>query len=82
MSPVSILRASRAHWFAQEAEASTMLELYLNNPVGVPSHPDLMKEINDAVCKLACARENIKTIEDLLAQVEGQLKKPAQSQGS
>ena len=73
MSPMSILKASLAHWHAEEAEASAVLEMYLNNVVGVPSHPDLMKDFNSYVCRLSSARENIQTVESFISQVEMQL---------
>lgn len=40
-----ILEAALARFESQEAEAIAILSVYLNNPVGVGEHPDIVDEV-------------------------------------
>ena len=58
-----LLNASYVHWKAKEAEATALLDVYLNKSAGIADHPGLLEEVNAAVEMLSQARENMTTID-------------------
>tara|TARA_A100000172_G_scaffold52496_1_gene33209 strand:- start:732 stop:965 length:234 start_codon:yes stop_codon:yes gene_type:complete len=58
-----LVRASLAKFEADRQEAITVIELYLNNPVGVPEHSSIVNEITTAISRLADAEDAIAAIE-------------------
>lgn len=58
-----LVRASLAKFEADRQEAITVIELYLNNPVGVPEHSSIVSELTTAITRLADAEEAIAAIE-------------------
>ena len=44
------------------AEAKANIEIYMNNPVGIGEHPDVLDAINSQVLKIATAEENIQVL--------------------
>ena len=67
-----LLNASYVHWKAKEAEATALLDVYLNKTSGVADHPGLLEEVNAAVEMLSQARENMATIDIILDNQSGQ----------
>jgi len=65
-----IINAALAKLEAERAEALAILHLYLNTPVGVPSHSDIIKEIIDATQKLSGADSTISTLQQLVSAPE------------
>lgn len=57
-----LLQAALSHYEAQRDEALAVLEVYLNNPVGIGEHSNLLDEIKEWTHKLAEAEENISTL--------------------
>lgn len=45
------------------AEAKANIEIYMNNPVGIGEHPDVIDAINSQVLKIASAEENIQVLQ-------------------
>lgn len=45
------------------AEAKANIEIYMNNPVGIGEHPDVLDAINSQVLKIATAEENIQVLQ-------------------
>ena len=45
------------------AEAKANIENYMNNPVGIGEHPDVLDAINSQVLKIATAEENIQVLQ-------------------
>ena len=45
------------------ADAKANLEIYMNNPVGIGEHPDVLDAINSQVLKIASAEENIQVLQ-------------------
>tara|TARA_Y100000741_G_scaffold337763_1_gene297344 strand:+ start:432 stop:647 length:216 start_codon:yes stop_codon:yes gene_type:complete len=45
------------------AEAKANIEIYMNNPVGIGEHPDVLDAINSQVLKIASAEENIQVLQ-------------------
>ena len=57
-----LLKAALSHYEAQRDEALAVLEVYLNNSVGIGEHSGLIDEIKSWTEKLTEAEENMATI--------------------
>ena len=57
-----LLVAAISHYEAQRDEALATLDIYLNNPVGIGEHSNILKEVVDWTEKLTEAEENIETL--------------------
>tara|TARA_Y100000310_G_scaffold243255_1_gene247714 strand:+ start:173 stop:391 length:219 start_codon:yes stop_codon:yes gene_type:complete len=57
--------AARQHFEAEKAQALINLKVYLQNPVGVSDHPNLVKEIIELIRKIAEANDCIATLESI-----------------
>ena len=60
----AILKALRARYEAEIAEADATINIYLNNSVGIGEHPQHIDEINKQVEKIANAKEKIDVLEE------------------
>ena len=58
----NFLQAALSHYEAQRDEALAVLEVYLNNSVGIGEHSGLIDEVKTWTEKLTEAEENIETI--------------------
>jgi len=56
------LDAARKHYEGIAAEAEVTINVYLNNPVGIGEHPQIMEELRAQIEKLGEARDAIDTI--------------------
>jgi hypothetical protein len=56
------LEAAKKHYEAIAAEAEVIIDLYLNNSVGIGEHPGVMEELRKQIEKLGEARDGIDTI--------------------
>ena len=56
------LDAARKHYEGIAAEAEVTIDVYLNNPVGIGEHPQIMEELRAQIEKLGEARDAIDTI--------------------
>ena len=71
MMAEQLVRATLARFEADRQEAIAVIELYLNHPVGVAEHPNVIEEISTAIARLADADEAIAAIErNFLSQQE------------
>ena len=61
-----LYNAALSHFKSQESEAMAMLDIYFNKSVGIPEHSNHLKEINTWIQNLTNARENIKTLEEMI----------------
>ena len=59
------LEAAKKYYEGIAAEAEVIIDLYLNNSVGIGEHPDIMGELRSQISKLSEAREGIDTITTL-----------------
>ena len=59
-----LLKAALSKYEAQRDEALAVLEVYLNNPVGIGEHSNLLNEILEWTQKLTEAEENISTLKN------------------
>ena len=58
-----MLRAAKAQFFATREASEAQLTVYLNSPVGVGSHPDLVSEVVKLVKSIDEANGCIDTID-------------------
>lgn len=58
-----LVRASLAKFEADRQEAIAIIELYLNHPMGVAEHPNVVTELTTAFVRLAEAEEAIGAVE-------------------
>tara|TARA_R110000824_G_scaffold346459_1_gene533309 strand:+ start:273 stop:485 length:213 start_codon:yes stop_codon:yes gene_type:complete len=54
-----LLKALISHYEAQKNEALAVINLYLNNPVGIGDHSNILDELKSWTTKLSEAQENI-----------------------
>ena len=57
-----LIKAALSQYEAQRDEALAVLDVYLNNSVGIGDHSGLLKEISIWTQKLTEAEENIGTL--------------------
>ena len=60
----NLLYAARSHFKAKVQQAKTNLFIYIDNPVGIGDHPDIVAEVIGLVEQLAAAEEGLKAIDD------------------
>ena len=63
MIRAKLLDALLARYKATVKEASTTIEIYLNNPVAIGEHPQHLQEIDKLLQVIADSEEKISTIE-------------------
>jgi hypothetical protein len=63
-TPVSslLMRATLARFEAERQQALATIELYLNAPVGIGDHPDIIGELATATSQLAGAEEALESL--------------------
>jgi hypothetical protein len=57
-----LIKAALSQYEAQRDEALAVLDVYLNNSVGIGEHSGLLKEVSAWTQKLTEAEENIETL--------------------
>mgnify|MGYP003155217632 FL=1 len=57
-----IIKALRKKYEADVAEAMATANIYLEKPVGIGEHPDIIKEVDKLIEKIAEAEDKIKII--------------------
>jgi|TARA_R100000030_G_scaffold94924_1_gene82057 methylaspartate ammonia-lyase len=57
-----IIKALRKKYEADIAEAMATANIYLEKPVGIGEHPDIIKEVDKLIEKIAEAEDKIKII--------------------
>jgi|TARA_R110000824_G_scaffold340370_3_gene526895 hypothetical protein len=58
-----LLEALTSHYKAQKDEALAILDLYLNKPVGIGDHSNILDELKNWTTKLSEAQENLLVLE-------------------
>ena len=66
----NLYNAILSHYKSKESEALAVLDMYFNNVVGVPDHSNVLGELETWTEKLTNARENIKTLEEMVKFTE------------
>ena len=63
-----LITALQSHFKAKRDQAVAHLSIFVNNPVGVGDHQNLLKECVDLVEQIASAEENIRVIQKLFVR--------------
>tara|TARA_B100000674_G_scaffold120306_1_gene91521 strand:- start:497 stop:697 length:201 start_codon:yes stop_codon:yes gene_type:complete len=64
VSRVGMVSALRARYEADIAEADAVINIYLNNPVGIGEHPQHLDEVDKLLTKIADAKDKLESLED------------------
>jgi hypothetical protein len=59
-----ILEALQAKYFGEIKEAQANIEIYLENPVGIGEHPEILDAIDTQITKLAEAQEKFEVLKE------------------
>ena len=59
-----ILEALQAKYFGEIKEAQTNIEIYLENPVGIGEHPEILDAIDTQMAKLVEAQEKFEVLKE------------------
>jgi|TARA_Y100001972_G_scaffold105653_1_gene133389 hypothetical protein len=59
-----MVSALRARYEADIAEADAVINIYLNNPVGIGEHPQHLDEVDKLLAKIADAKDKLESLED------------------
>ena len=58
-----MLASLRARYEADNAEADTTINIYLDNPVAIGEHPQHLEEIDKLLSKIADAKDKMEALE-------------------
>lgn len=59
-----IVEALKAKYFGQMKEAEANIEIYLESPVGIGEHPEILDAIDTQIAKIAEAQEKLQVLEE------------------
>ena len=62
-----MINALRKKYEAEVAAAKANIDVYINNPVGIGEHPDLVSAVDSEMTKLATARDKLDTLNTFYA---------------
>ena len=62
MEGYRMLDALRKMYEAEIAHAKANVEVYLNNPVGIGEHPDLVLAVDEQIDKMAHAEDKLEVL--------------------
>ena len=65
-----ILAALVKKYEAEMAAAEANIEVYMDNPVGIGDHPDLVAAVDSEMSKLATARDKLNTLKEYWETIE------------
>ena len=65
-----ILAALVKKYEAEMAAAEANIEVYMDNPVGIGEHPDLVAAVDSEMSKIATARDKLNTLKEIWETVE------------
>ena len=65
-----ILAALVKKYEAEMAAAEAHIEVYMDNPVGIGEHPDLVAAVDSEMSKLATARDKLNTLKEYWETIE------------
>ena len=65
-----ILAALVKKYEAEMAAAEANIEVYMDNPVGIGEHPDLVAAVDSEMSKLATARDKLNTLKEYWETIE------------
>ena len=59
-----MIKALRARYEADIAEADATVNIYLNNPVGIGEHPQHLEEVDKLMAKIAEAKDKLESLKE------------------
>ena len=59
-----IIEALKAKYYGQMKEAEANIEIYLESPVGIGEHPEILDAIDTQIAKIAEAKEKFEVLEE------------------
>ena len=65
-----ILAALVKKYEAEMAAAEANIDVYMDNPVGIGEHPDLVSAVDSEMSKLATARDKLNTLKEYWETIE------------
>ena len=65
-----ILAALVKKYEAEMAAAEANIEVYMDNPVGIGEHPDLVAAVDSEMSKLSTARDKLNTLKEYWETIE------------
>lgn len=65
-----MLLALKKLYEARIAEHSSIIDIYLQKPVGIGEHDDLLKVLDERFQKLTCAKHNLEELEKIINGVQ------------
>ena len=65
-----ILAALVKKYEAEMAAAEANIEVYMDNPVGIGEHPDLVAAVDSEMSKLATTRDKLNTLKEYWETIE------------
>ena len=63
-----LVTALQSHFKAKRDQAVAHLSIFVNNPVGVGEHQNLLKECVDLIEQIASAEENLRVVQKLFVR--------------
>ena len=69
-----MLIALKKLYEARIAEHSSVIDIYLQKPVGIGEHDKLLEILDERFQKLTCAKDNLKKLEEILNGVQTETK--------
>lgn len=69
-----MLLALKKLYEARIAEHSSIIDIYLQKPVGIGEHDDLLKVLDERFQKLTCAKHNLEELEKIINGVQTETK--------
>ena len=61
-----ILEALKLKYQSEIASAKANIQVYIDNPVGIGEHPDLVAAVDEQIVKLADAEDKLMALENYL----------------
>ena len=61
-----ILEALQAKYFGEIKEAQANIEIYLENPVGIGEHPEILDAIDTQIATLAESQEKFEVLKEFI----------------
>jgi len=65
-----MLLALKKLYEARIAEHSSIIDIYLQKPVGIGEHDNLLKVLDERFQKLTCAKDNLEKLEKIVNGVQ------------
>ena len=74
-----MLIALKKLYEARIAEHSSVIDIYLQKPVGIGEHDDLLKVLDERFQKLTCAKDNLEKLEKIINGVQTETETKAET---